>query len=108
MTLRIDRRSLILTGTLGLAVLAIPGFAQGSGLQAAQVGAPRLAPGNETGILKHLEMLGRPGEAHRKGLGERADAFFAECEIGEHAAPGGIGEGAEGGVESLFNHVVEY
>ncbi|RYE04392.1 MAG: alkaline phosphatase [Sphingomonadales bacterium] len=31
MTLRIDRRSLILTGTLGLAALAIPGFAWGAG-----------------------------------------------------------------------------
>lgn len=31
MTLRIDRRSLILTGTLGLAAFAIPGFAWGAG-----------------------------------------------------------------------------
>ena len=31
MTLRLDRRSLILTGTLGLAALAIPGFASGQG-----------------------------------------------------------------------------
>ncbi|RYY23197.1 MAG: alkaline phosphatase [Sphingomonadales bacterium] len=33
MPLRIDRRSLILTGTLGLGALTIPGFAQGHGAQ---------------------------------------------------------------------------
>ena len=68
--------------------------------------APGLAPRDEPGIFEHLEMLGSAGEAHREGLGQRANAFLSEGEMRQHPAPCGIGKGAEGGVESLFNHVV--
>ncbi len=66
-----------------------------------------LPPRQQPRLFEHFHMLGRAGEAHREGPGELADRFFAECQVGEHPAPGRVSQRAENGVESLFNHAVE-
>jgi hypothetical protein len=43
-----------------------------------------------------------------KGSASAPIDVLAEREFGQHAAARGIGKGAKGGVESLFNHEVEY
>lgn len=49
------------------------------------------APGDETGALKNLEMLGNRGLAHGERLGELIDGGFPGSEMGEYGATRRVG-----------------
>src|SRR5262249_36876917 len=72
-----------------------------SGLNAA--GAPlRLAAArDEPGTLQHLEMFGDRGSADGEGLGELTHGRFSERKPRQDGASGRVGEGREGGAETV-------
>jgi hypothetical protein len=63
----------------------------------------------ESGALEDAQVLGDRGERHVKSRREFANGLRAFGEAREDGAAGGIGEGAEGGVERaavIVNHMV--
>ncbi len=66
---------------------------------------------DEPRALEYAHVLGHGREGHVERLGEGAHGGFpGQGEVGEHGAPGRIGEGRERRVESgaILNHVVYY
>src|SRR3989442_16014184 len=63
---------------------------------------------DQTGVLQHLEVLGDRGKAHREGLGQLRDRGLARAEASKDRAPGGIGQGREGGVEAIGRRVMNH
>src|SRR5262245_48061564 len=62
--------------------------------------------GDQAGALQHLEVLGDGGQAHREGRGQLHDRDLTRGEAGEDRAPGGVGEGGEGGAEAIGRHAL--
>ena len=65
----------------------------------------------EPGFLEDAKVFGDRGEGHRVGLGETGDALIATGEMGEDAAPGGVGQSGKSAIQGLrriFNHLVKY
>src|SRR5258706_16346987 len=56
--------------------------------------------------LEHLEVLGHGGQAHVEGLCELEHRGFPRGKACEDRAPGGVGEGGEGGAEAVGGHGV--
>src|SRR5436190_21131700 len=61
---------------------------------------------DQPGALQHLEVLGDGGQAHLKGRGQLRDRGLTCGEAGKDRAPGGIGEGREGGAEAIERHML--
>jgi hypothetical protein len=70
--------------------------------------SPFLLHRREPGALQHAYVLRDRRKRHRETRCELADRAIAGSEAREDVAPGGIGEGEEGGIESagMVNHVV--
>jgi hypothetical protein len=92
------------------------GVFHGLGSEAAAVDAAVDFAAQQAGALQDAQMLGHGRERDVEGRGELGDCSFAEGQAGEDGSAGGIGEGAEGGVEQggvgergerqTFNHMV--
>src|SRR3954468_12041613 len=72
-----------------------------------RAGAPLriTAARDQSRALEHLEVLGDGGHAHLEGLGQLGDRGLAGCKASQDRAPGGIGEGCEGGAEVVCRHI---
>ena len=60
---------------------------------------------DEPRTFEHTEMLGDRGHGHLERRGELRDRAFPGREPGENRAPCGVGEGGEGGAESVGGHL---
>ena len=62
----------------------------------------------QAGFLEDPDMLHYGGKGHEVRAGEVGHGGFAEGEGSEDGAAGGVGEGAEGGIEGcgILNHMV--
>ncbi len=60
---------------------------------------------DKAGALQHLEVLGDGGKAHLEGRGQFRDRGLARGQASQDRAPGGIGEGGEGGAEAIGWHI---
>jgi len=93
-----------------LAVLRDPvgGLLHRLGRQAEAMDAPVNFAAKQARGFEDAQMLGNGGERHAERFGEIGDFGFAEREASEDGAASGIGESAEGRVESgrIFNHTV--
>ena len=73
--------------------------------------AAGLAPLDEAGVLEDGQVLDEARERHPERFGKLADGMFPALEAGQHAAPGGVGQCAEDGVEPrglILNHLVQF
>src|ERR1700733_7798630 len=61
---------------------------------------------NEAGMLQHLQVTGDGRHAHCKWLGEIGDRGLSVDQPREDGAAGWVGEGGEGGAESVGIHLV--
>ena len=52
------------------------------------------------GVVEHLDVPLHAGEGHVEGFSEFGDGRFASAEPFDDAAPGGVCDGGEGGVEA--------
>src|ERR1700730_8212636 len=79
------------------------------GTRIARTGSPlRLAAAfDEAGALRHLEVLGDRGKAHRERLGQLGDGNLAADQARQDRASRRIGEGREGGAEAIRWHRAE-
>ena len=87
------------------------GVLHGFGVQAASADAPVFLLAEQAGALEDAEVFGDSRQGHFKGCGEFADGQLAPGEASEDGPAGGVGEGAEGGVQlgaGLLNHKVKH
>ena len=94
-----------------VAAQPIHGFPHGLGPQPYRHGAPDFRPGDEAGIIEHVEMLHHGRQLDREGLRQRADgcAVFA-FEPSENRPPGRVDERRECPVEpfAIVHHLAKY
>ena len=65
--------------------------------------------GQQAGGFEDAQMSGNGGERNLKRLGKLRNGGFTTGQAGEDGTAGGVGESAEGGVESgrgIVNHMV--
>ena len=77
-----------------------------------------LSPGDESGPLEHLEVLGHGLQAHVERLGQIVHVGLTRRQPGQKRATGRIGQSGKGGAQrivrhmystyQLFNHIVDY
>src|SRR3954470_20676186 len=73
--------------------------------------APDLLRGDEPGLLQDADVLLDAREGHAKPVGEVGDRSVGPPELLEDAAPGGVRERVERGIEActvILNHVAQY
>jgi hypothetical protein len=94
-----------------VAAQPIHGFPHGLGPEPYRHGAPDFRPGDEAGIVKHVEMLHHGRQLDREGLRQRADgcAVFA-FEPSENRPPSRVDERRKCPVEpfTIVHHVGKY
>jgi len=63
---------------------------------------------DETGLLENADVFHHSGKRHSVRAGEIGQGGLAEHKGSEDGAAGGVGEGAEGGIEGcrILNHMV--
>src|SRR3954470_4305104 len=86
-------------------------FLQPARAELARPHAPDLLRGDQPGLLQDADVLLDAREGHAKPLGEVRDRSVGPPELLEHAAPGGVRERGERGIEALtaiLNHVAQY
>src|SRR6185295_2568385 len=96
-----------------LAVPLEPGrlFLQTARAKLAGPYTPDLLRGHEPGLLQDADVLLHARERHVELLGQHRDRCIATSELLENAAPGGIRERGERGIEldtHILNHRVQY
>src|SRR5579859_4012058 len=95
-----------------LVVLLDPGHLFGQSARAELAGphASNLLGGDEPGLLQHADMLLHAREGHVECLGKVRDRTVRASELLQNAAPGGVRERGEGGIEAgrhTLNHMVQ-
>jgi hypothetical protein len=83
----------------------------GQGVEFAANHTPFLGTGDQSGSLKHREVLHEARQGHEVRLGEIADRGTTCPELLDHMAPRGIGQGREYQVEVgrlMLNHLVKH
>ena len=79
------------------------------GSEAAMVDPAIDGAGQQAGGFEDAQMFGNGGERDLKRFGELRDGGLAAGQAGQDGAAGGVGEGAESGVEGgrrIVNHMV--
>ena len=89
-----------------------PGFIEPALAKRTRPDAADLRRRDEPGMLQHADVLLHAGERHVEPLGEVRDRRIRPPELLQHAAPRGIRQRGERGVElrdlRLLNHLVQY
>src|SRR5215471_1957800 len=85
-------------------------FLQSARAELAGTNATDLLCDDEPGQLQDTDVLHHPREGHVELLGKVRDRSVGTSELLQNAAPGGIAERAERGIEGsrILNHVVKY
>src|SRR3954471_22124604 len=86
-------------------------FLQGAQVELASAHAPDLPRDNEPRLLQNADMLFHACEGHVELLGKLRDRSVVTSELLQNAAPGGVRERGERGIETgchILNHVVQY
>src|SRR5262249_36900710 len=86
-------------------------FLQSARAELAGPHAPDLLRGDEPGLLQDDDVLLHAREGHVEPLGKVRDRSVCTSELLQNAAPGGVRERAERGIEAgtrILNHVVQY
>src|SRR5580692_7061916 len=86
-------------------------FLQSAQAELAGSHAPDLLRGDEPRLLQHADMLLHAREGHAELLGKLSDRRVCTPELLQNAAPGGVRERGERGIEAgpaILNHMVQY